>query len=330
MTGTKKIETGKYLFREGDPPDAMYVIKSGKLAIVKSKGSSEIILAEIGPGAMVGEMAFFDNKARSASVRALKDTEAIALPYKALHAQFASFPEWAKAIMRTVNDHLRAANQRIKALEGNNPESDEVLPPHTLNKLMAIFNFVGLRYGKKSDKSATAIEVHGAVLRDYTIQVFQEATNKMQKMIVALSEIGLASIEDLGEGQQSLTLLNPDLLFAFVEWHNRFIFKREEERILVQPLDIKVLKAVLHFVKNEPRDAKGLVKLNVSQLLAECQAQLGYAVKPEELEGVIGKGLMSEKTIEKDIITARVQYDDLAQIIPFWEIIFKMRSIPKG
>ena len=68
----------------------------------------------------------------------------------------------------------------------------------------------------------------------------------------------------------------------------------------------------------------------MSQLLAECQAQLGYAVKPEELEGVIGKGLMSEKTIEKDIITARVQYDDLAQIIPFWEIIFKMRSIPKG
>ena len=113
-SGPKKITRDHYLFREGDAPDAMYVVKSGKLAVVKSKQTSEIILAEIGPGAMVGEMAFFDNKPRSASVKAMKDSEVIALPYKALHAQFQNFPEWCKAIMRTVNNHLRNANQRIR------------------------------------------------------------------------------------------------------------------------------------------------------------------------------------------------------------------------
>ena len=120
--GPKKIAKDQYLFREGDPPDCMYVIKSGKLVVVKTKATSEIILAEIGPGAMVGEMAFFDNKPRSASVKAMKDSEVIALPYKALHAQFANFPEWCKAIMRTVNDSLRNANQRIKQLERDNKE----------------------------------------------------------------------------------------------------------------------------------------------------------------------------------------------------------------
>jgi len=329
MTGTKKVETGKYLFREGDAPDAMYVVKSGKLVILKSKGSSEIVLAEIGPGAMVGEMAFFDNKARSASVRALKDAEVISLPYKALHAQFASFPEWAKAIMRTVNDHLRTANQRIKALESNNPETDEFLGPHTVNKLIATFCFVGARYGKKSDKGPKAIEVSGGVLRDYTIQVFQEATNKMQKLLQALAEMNLTVIEDLGEGQQKITNLDPDLLFAFVEWHNRFLFKREEDRILVQPVDLKVLKGVLHFVKNEPKDAKGLAKLNVTKLLTEAPTQLGYAIKPEELDGVIAKGLMSEKTIKNDLIEAQIQVDDLEKTIPFWEIIFKMKTVQR-
>ena len=74
-SGPKKIERDHYLFREGDPPDAMYVIKSGKFAVVKTKASSEIVLAEMGPGSMVGEMAFFDNKPRSASVKAMKDSE---------------------------------------------------------------------------------------------------------------------------------------------------------------------------------------------------------------------------------------------------------------
>ena len=45
MSGSKKIPQGQYLFREGDPPDAMYVIKLGKLAVTKSKQNSEIMLA---------------------------------------------------------------------------------------------------------------------------------------------------------------------------------------------------------------------------------------------------------------------------------------------
>jgi CRP-like cAMP-binding protein len=329
MAGTRKVEAGKYLFKEGDPPDAMYVVKSGKLAITKAKANSEITLAEIGPGAMVGEMAFFDNKARSASVKAIKDTEVIALPYKALHAQFSQFPEWAKAIMRTVNDHLRTANQRIKSLESGNAETEEFLPPHTINKLIAIFCMVCMKFGKKSEKGPQAVEITGSVLRDYTIQVFQEAPGKMQKLLAALAEMNMTVVEDLGEGQQRLTSLEPDLLFAFLDWHNRFLFKREEERILVQPVDLKCLKAVLHFCKTEPRDSKGLALLNVTKLLSEAPTAMGYAVKAEELDGVIAKGLMSEKSIEKDVIIARVQMDDLEKIIPFWEIIFKLRTVQR-
>jgi len=65
----------------------------------------------------VGEMAFFDGRPRSASVKAVKDSEVICLPFKSLHDQFQNFTEWCKAVMRTVNDHLREANVRIMTLE---------------------------------------------------------------------------------------------------------------------------------------------------------------------------------------------------------------------
>ncbi|WP_374030312.1 cyclic nucleotide-binding domain-containing protein [Bdellovibrio bacteriovorus] len=51
-----------YLFRDGDAPDAMYIVKTGGFAITKSKGNTEVVIAEIQPGAMVGEMALFDKK----------------------------------------------------------------------------------------------------------------------------------------------------------------------------------------------------------------------------------------------------------------------------
>jgi CRP/FNR family cyclic AMP-dependent transcriptional regulator len=78
--GVKTLKKGEILFREGDPSDAMYVIKKGRIAITKAKGTKEIVLAELVPGEMLGEMAFFDDKPRSAGAKASVDAEVIALP----------------------------------------------------------------------------------------------------------------------------------------------------------------------------------------------------------------------------------------------------------
>ena len=326
MSGTKKVSQGQFLFREGDASDAMYVVKTGRFAVTKSKTNSEIILAEIGPGSMVGEMAFFDNRPRSANVKALKDSEVIALPFKALRAQFASFPEWAKAIMRTVNDHLRTANARIKQLDNTSTESDELFPPLTTTKLIAILTLVASRYGVKKTEG---IDVPSGILRNYTIQVFQEPTNKMQKLVVALTELGHATTQDLGEGQQQIILLHLDLLVGFVEWYNHFLFQREEDRRPISPEEHRVLKVIHHFAKDLPRTNKGLVKLNVTQILTESSTATGTAVRPEEIDAVIARGLMSEKIFEKDILYSQVQMEDLEKWIPYWEIIYKLRSVQR-
>lgn len=202
MSTTKKISRDNYLFREGDEPDAMYIIKSGQFAITKTKGSSEIILAEIGTGSMVGEMAIFDKKPRSANVKALKDSEVIMLPYEALSQQMDILPVWVKAILRTMNENLRDANKKIKMLEVSSKDDDRY-PPHVVNKLISILNLVGIKYGTPEGEGLS-LPVNR--LRNYTIQIFQEATNKMESMQNALKEIGYFSIEDLGEGRKKVRL----------------------------------------------------------------------------------------------------------------------------
>ncbi len=325
MSGTKKIPQGQYLFRDGDAPDAMYVVKSGKLAVTKTKQNSEIVLAEIGPGSMVGEMAFFDQKARSASVKALKDTEVIALPYKALHAQFSQFPEWVKAIMRTVNDHLRTANMRIKALEKTG-DDEETFPPHTISKLMAILSFISLRYG---EKSGDELLVPFSTLRNFTIQVFLEAPNKMQKLISILAELGHMKTEELGEGTQQIFVKNIDFLFQFTEWYNDWLSKNERDRITLREEQIPILSSVLHFAKKLPVSGKGEVKLNLTQIQADSTAETGFTVKTEGLEALVVLGILSEKTSEGEILTAMTNVAELKKTISFWQLIYALKKASK-
>src|SRR5690606_987786 len=98
----------------------------------------EIELAELGAGEMLGEMAFFDNKPRSAGVRAKQDTTVIILPFSSLYAQFKTFPEWLKAMVKNINGKLRDANAKIKNLEQAAAPETTAFTPYLITRLCAI------------------------------------------------------------------------------------------------------------------------------------------------------------------------------------------------
>lgn len=68
-------EAGETLFQEGDPADGMYVIERGEVAVSTSGRSGERVrLAELGNGAVIGELALIDGATRSASVETVAMT----------------------------------------------------------------------------------------------------------------------------------------------------------------------------------------------------------------------------------------------------------------
>ncbi len=299
----------------------MYIIKSGQFAITKTKGSSEVVLAEIGTGAMVGEMAIFDKKPRSANVKAMKDSEVIMLPYEALNQQMDSLPVWVKAILRTLNENLREANKKIKILE-NTTQDEERYPPHVVNKLLSILSFVGIKYGTPEGEG---LSLPTSRLRNYTIQIFQEATNKMDSMQNALKELGYFSIEDLGEGRKKVVNLKPDFLFEFVDWYNDWLYKQEKDKITISADDIKILTGVLHFARKiEP--VKGFRKVNLNDLQNESMKEIGYLIKSEELAPLIEKKLVSEKIMEESGVFVNVVLEELEKPTIFWKLIWDLKK----
>lgn len=328
MADPKVLKKGEYLFREGDASLAMYVIKTGKLGILKSKGNSEISLAELGPGDMVGEMAFFDQKPRSASARAVVDTTVIELPFKALNAQFKTFPEWSKAIIRTVNNHLRNANQKIKSLEKSEEESNAVFPPHTVTRLCAILGTVAKVYGEKAPDGSGTLVPPGT-LRKYTIQIFQQPTNKMQTLLEVLQGLGHLKVEELGEGRQRITVFQADFLIRFVDFYNDFLFKSEDKRTSIEEKEMKTVKALLFYGKKATPNEKGEVKLNLTQMQNDSMRDLGSLFNVDDVNSLAEKKLVGEKFSLEGALAMSFNYAELETQYPYWELIHACRKITR-
>lgn len=325
LSGVKKLGKGDILFREGDVSDAMYVIKAGRIAITKAKGSGEIVLAELKPGEMLGEMAFFDNKPRSAGAKAVQDAEVIALPFSALHAQFKTFPEWLKAMVKTVNSHLREANQRIKNLESTAVESEEMFPPHLITRLCAILSLIGYKAG---EKTAEGLVIPFSLLRNYCIQIFQQPTNKMDRLMEVLQALKIMKVEDLGEGKKKVTIVNHKILTDFTDWYNKYLFTEEGKRVTIEEKELPILRALAFYGKNAPAK-DGKVTVNLTEMQNNSMKDLGYLFSVNDADPIAAKGLADEKQSgQGGVLSMSFKLEDLDSMIPFWEIVFTLRKIP--
>lgn len=324
--GVKKLSKNDILFREGDPSDAMYVIKSGRIAITKAKGSGEIILAEKAGGEMLGEMGFFDNKPRSAGAKAIQDTEVIALPFASLHAQFKTFPEWLKAMVKTINGQLRDANVRIKNLEAVSSDDAEMFPPHLTTRLCAIISLIGFKCGEKTE---TGVVIPYSVLRDYCIQIFQQPTNKLDKLMEVLQALQIMKVEDLGEGRKRITILNHKLLTDFTDWYNKHIFTEKSKQIIIEEKELQTMRALVFYAKKLQPDDKGFTKVSLTEMQNNSMRDLNFLFSVNDADTLAEKGLVQEKSSEQGgALSMRFKLEDIENILPFWEIVYTLKKVP--
>ena len=328
MSGPKSLKKGEILFREGDGSEAMYVVKSGKIAIIKAKGSSEITLAELGAGDMLGEMAFFDNKPRSATAKASADAVVIELPFKALNAQFKTFPEWLKAIMRTVNSHLRNANQKIKNLERTAEEDSEAFPSSLICRLAGVVAAVAARWGETTPEG---VSLPSGTLRRWTIQVFQLPTAKMQIFMETMQALGHMKVEDMGEGRQKIIVRDPKFFFDLVNFYAEWSFTEESKRVEVSSRELNPMKTLIHFAKKTPplEKDKGKHRVNLTAAQGSAQTELGIPFSFDDVDSLAEKKLTSEKTAGPAGIEVTFELAELERIYPFWEAVHALKKIPK-
>ncbi len=107
---------GEEIMQEGAPCDAIYIVKSGSVRIMKGGAHLETVAA----GEPLGEIAFIDKGSRSATLVAGADTELIRLASDKFQQVLAHDKELANkiylSIIRTLCRRLRDASQALKII----------------------------------------------------------------------------------------------------------------------------------------------------------------------------------------------------------------------
>lgn len=111
----RRFASGAAIFDEGEASHEAYVVRSGRIEVVKASPAGPLRLAVLGPGDVLGEMGLLDERPRSASARALEAVEVDAMNGAEFADILASDPARSLEILRALFERLRNVNDRLSA-----------------------------------------------------------------------------------------------------------------------------------------------------------------------------------------------------------------------
>jgi NTE family protein len=105
------LPRGEWLFREGEHADGVYVVRVGHLEVVQvgRDGAESETINTLTRGAVLGELALLSETVRSASIRALRDTELLKISKAHFDSLLRAQPELALSLTRVLSAQLQAS-----------------------------------------------------------------------------------------------------------------------------------------------------------------------------------------------------------------------------
>jgi CRP-like cAMP-binding protein len=106
------FQAGDTLFKEGDDGTHAFIIQSGEVEIIKSMGEDdEAILATVGPGGIIGEMALLDQANRMATVRASVGGTAIVISSQVFGIKMLKTDPFIRGLLLILADRVRLLSE---------------------------------------------------------------------------------------------------------------------------------------------------------------------------------------------------------------------------
>lgn len=110
-TEVLNLKKDEILFLSSDKNSDVYIIKKGEILVFVQNGSQVIPIAYLSSGEYVGELSYFEGKARTASIICTQDCEFIKISTTLLNRNIAP---WLKTIGKQLAGKIRTADELIR------------------------------------------------------------------------------------------------------------------------------------------------------------------------------------------------------------------------
>lgn len=197
---SREVPAGAVLFREGESGDEMYVIQAGHLRITKRVANGERVLATLGPGEFLGEMAILNAKPRTATATVTDEGPArlLVIDARRFEHMVANNREITVRLIKKLAARLDSADALIEILMHKDPKA----------RVMRALLRHAEAFGQPSERG-----VHiGVTLEDLAAQVNVEL-EVAKEVLGRLRRVRVISIEESG-----IVVHDLDRLFDFLDF----------------------------------------------------------------------------------------------------------------
>jgi CRP/FNR family transcriptional regulator, cyclic AMP receptor protein len=195
----REYQAGEVLFREGESGDVMFVIQAGSVRITKEVGGESKILAVLGPGEFLGEMAILNGKPRTATATVVENTRCLVIEAKTLESMVARNAEIALRLIKKLAKRLDSADTLIEILMHRDPKARVMLALSRHADAFGEPTYDGIRIRTSAEEIAREVGVELTVATD--------VMTRLKRLRLASEEPGAIVVADVGRLQDFLEFL---------------------------------------------------------------------------------------------------------------------------
>lgn len=328
MENVKKLKRGEVLFKEGDQPQMVYMIQGGKVGLMLERGSKRMEVTSLGASQVLGENGLFSTGKHTFTAEALQETKVLEVPLDMMRQQFEKSPPGIKLLVKSLVEEIRHARQHLKMSKIENEKSP--CPQGIIHRIFTSIHLVVRHIGKKEANSEAYVVSWGS-LKIYLVRFFGDSPQRLRQLMnlflkLKLAEFTVTTSEEGEEELGNIKLLNLHLFEGFAEFFQYHLFKGSRaEAIYVDPLALKVAKAIFEISASAQVDHKGASRIDYGLVLSECKAKYRFDLKNTHLDALERKGLFVKRQSHDDgnvtLIFDRMEFGKMAS---YWEILHEI------
>jgi CRP-like cAMP-binding protein len=196
----REYAPGEVLFREGEAGEVMFVIQSGAVRITKRIGGEDKVLAVLGPGEFLGEMAILNGRPRTATATVVEETRCLVIDARTLEAMVARNAEIALRLIKKLAKRLDSADTLVEILMHRDPKARVMLALARHADAFGEHTADGVRVRTNTEELAREVGVD--------LSVAEEVMHRLRRLrLVGDEEGGSIVVADVGRLQDFLEFL---------------------------------------------------------------------------------------------------------------------------
>ncbi len=106
-----------YVFFQGDPPDALYIVWMGRVKLVRhTDHGRDVVVEMLGPGQILGEMAVLDGRPYSTTAQTLEEVAVVTIARRDFYNLLDRYPRVAMGVISELSRRLRLTTEMVRSL----------------------------------------------------------------------------------------------------------------------------------------------------------------------------------------------------------------------